>query len=133
MDLEALERLSLLSRIMQELSNHVGISDKTLAEFIIHTNEISPSLTEFKDALSSLDAGLSDSFMENLDRLIVRMHPNHPRKEKKVKVEKIEENQVFKGLALPDQVMARPHDPAERAARSSTSRQARPRAALPPE
>src|SRR5579859_2396502 len=103
MDLEELERLSLVSRIMQELSNHVGISDKTLAEFIIHTNEISPSLTEFKDALSSLDAGLSDSFMENLDRLIVRMHPNHPRKEKKVKVEKIEENKVFKGLALPDQ------------------------------
>lgn len=103
MDLEELERLSLVSRIMQELSNHVGISDKTLAEFIIHTNEISPSLAAFMDALRSLDAGLSDSFMENLDRLIVRMHPNHPRKENKVKVEKTEETKVFKGLALPDQ------------------------------
>src|ERR1700724_2456139 len=103
MDLEELERLSLAPRIMQKLSNHVGISDKTLAEFIIHTNEISPSLTAFMDALRSLDAGLSDSFMENLDRLIVRMHPSHPRKENKVKVEKTEETKVFKGLALPDQ------------------------------
>src|SRR5579859_1271729 len=105
MDIEELERLSLVSRVMQELSNHVGVSNKTLAEFIIHTNETSKSVAEFKATLNALDAGLSDSFMENLDRLIVKMHPNHHRKEKKVKVEEVEEQkQIFRGLALPDQV-----------------------------
>src|SRR5579871_5898147 len=104
MDLQQLEHLSLVSKISQELSNHVGISDKTLAEFIIHTHESSKSFEELKENLNSMDAGFSDSFMENLDRLIMRMHPNHPRKEKKAVVE--EPNQrglVFKGLALPDQ------------------------------
>lgn len=105
MDLQQLEHLSLVSKISQELSNHVGVSDKTLAEFIIHTHESSKSFEEFKQSLNSMDAGFSDSFMENLDRLIMRMHPNHPRKEKKAVVE--DDNQrglVFKGLALPDQI-----------------------------
>ena len=104
MDIEELERLSLISRVMQELSNHVGVSDKTLAEFIIDRNKNSRSVAEFKNTLNALDAGLSDSFMENLDRLIVKMLPGHPRKEKKIKVEEEEQKQVFKGLALPDQV-----------------------------
>jgi ATP-dependent RNA helicase DHX8/PRP22 len=103
MEFEQLELLSLVSKITQELSNHVGISDKTLAEFIIDTHKNSKSLEEFKENLNSMDAGFSDSFMENLDRLILRMHPNHPRKNKKIKTEDNEKLSKFSGLALPDQ------------------------------
>ena len=103
MEFQQLELLSLVSKISQELANHVGTSDKTLAEFIIHTHENSKSLDDFKANLDALDAGFSASFMENLDRLIMRMHPNHPRKEKKVKVEDNEDKKaMFRGLALPD-------------------------------
>ena len=102
MEFEQLELLSLVSKITQELSNHVGVSDKTLAEFIIDTHKNSKSLEEFKENLNSMDAGFSDSFMENLDRLIVRMHPNHPRKNK-IKIEDDGKHSKFSGLALPDQ------------------------------
>src|SRR5437667_10001701 len=105
MEFQQLEILSLVSKISQELANHVGTSDKTLAEFIIHTHETSKSLDEFKYNLNAMDAGFSDSLMENLDRLILRMHPNHPRKEKKTKVEVVHDKKmVFRGLALPDKV-----------------------------
>ena len=102
MEFQQLELLSLVSKISQELSNHVGVSDKTLAEFIIHTHETSSSLDEFKNSLNAMDAGFSDSFMENLDRLILRMHPNHPQKEKKARVENDGKENIFRGLALPD-------------------------------
>lgn len=105
MEIIQLELLSLISRISQELANHVGIADKTLAEFIIDMHEKSNSLNEFKDKLNSLDAGFSDSFIENLDRLILRMHPTHPRKEKKVKIEDDDTKTTkFRGLALPDEL-----------------------------
>jgi ATP-dependent RNA helicase DHX8/PRP22 len=102
MDLEQLEFLSLVSKITQELSNHVGIGDKTLAEFIIKIHEDSPSLKGFKLELDRIDSGFSESFMENLDRLILKMHPNHPRKGKKVKVEEDDKKGVYRGLAIPD-------------------------------
>src|SRR5277367_6486014 len=103
MEFEQLELLYLVSKITQELSNHVGVSDKTLAEFIIDTHKNSKSLQDFMENLNSMDAGFSDSFMENLDRLILRMHPNHPRKDKKIKLEDDENKSKFSGLTLPDQ------------------------------
>jgi ATP-dependent RNA helicase DHX8/PRP22 len=103
MDLEQLEFLSLVSKITQELLNHVGVGDKTLAEFIIKIHEDSPSLKDFTLELDHIDSGFSKSFMENLDRLILRMHPNHPRKDKKVKLEDVNGKSLFRGLAIPDQ------------------------------
>jgi len=102
MEFQQLELLSLVSKISQELANHVGTSDKALAEYIIHLHEESKSLDEFKQ---KLDSGFSDSFMENLDRLILRMHPNHPRKEKTNKAYENNDKKktLFKGLSLPDQ------------------------------
>jgi ATP-dependent RNA helicase DHX8/PRP22 len=102
MDFEELERLSLVARISQELANHMGTADKTIAEYIIHTHEHAHDLADFKAVLA--DSGLSDSFLDNLDRLILRMHPNHPNKPKQVKQEDDGEGKakVFKSLALPD-------------------------------
>ena len=38
-ELKKLEHLSLVSKICVELDNHLGLGDKTLAEFIIHLAE----------------------------------------------------------------------------------------------
>jgi hypothetical protein len=54
--------------------------------------------------------------MENLDRLILKMHPDHPRKDRKVKVEVSDKKGEFRGLAIPDQ--ARDWDAEEEEART---------------
>ena len=36
MSLKDLQRLGVVSKVCSELENHLGFSDKTLAEFIIH-------------------------------------------------------------------------------------------------
>ena len=38
-DFTSLELLSLVSKVTSELQNHLGISDKTLAEFVIDQHE----------------------------------------------------------------------------------------------
>src|ERR1700738_379172 len=103
MELQQLEYLSLVSKISQELSNHVGIADKTLAEFIIEIHNQSSSVEAFQRELDNIDSGLSHTFVENLDRLIRRMHPNHQLKGKRVKVEDDNKKSIFRGLAIPDQ------------------------------
>lgn len=50
-DLEKLEKISLVSKICTELENHLGISDKDLAEFIIHLAEKNDTFDAFKKAL----------------------------------------------------------------------------------
>jgi ATP-dependent RNA helicase DHX8/PRP22 len=82
-DLYKLEFLSLVAKITQELENHLGISDKTLAEFVINLHDKSKSLTDFTERLKEVGADLPDSFVQNLDRLILRMHPRFKKKKKK--------------------------------------------------
>lgn len=113
-DLYKLEKLSLVSKVTKELLNNIGIEDTTAAEFIISLHEDSPSLDQFKSKVTGL--GISASFAENLDRLIVRMHPKHTRqrskaaaKDKGVSSQKGEDDpelartsRMFPGLAIPD-------------------------------
>jgi len=47
MEFELLELLSLVSKMTQELSDHVGMSDKTIAEFIIDIHKTSNSPKDF--------------------------------------------------------------------------------------
>lgn len=54
--LGALERLEAVSRVLLELSNHLNIDDKDLAEYIIHIGETTASRSEFEKQL--LDDGL---------------------------------------------------------------------------
>lgn len=76
MSLERLEYLGLVSRICKELDNHLGVSDKVLAEFIIdiHRKHAS-SLHEFSNALNSIGSELSESFISILYRIISQMDP----------------------------------------------------------
>ncbi|TCD63346.1 DEAH-box ATP-dependent RNA helicase prp22 [Steccherinum ochraceum] len=79
-DLYNLELLSLVARITQEVVNHTGLNDKTIAEFIISLHEDSKTRDEFKRKLVDMGANFPDSFVETVDRLILSMHPKHKKK-----------------------------------------------------
>ena len=114
-DLESLEVLSLVSKITSELQNHLGISDKVLAEFIIDQHsKCSGGLADFKTKLDELGADFPPSLIESIDRLVLTMHPKY-RKSKKTQnghrenfTDPQEDDdvgrkaRVFKGLAVPD-------------------------------
>lgn len=108
---DELQRLSLISKVCTELDNHLGLSDRTLAEFIIHLAEDFPDPPAFRHALSQNGAEFPDSLSDNLLRIIRAMKPCKkmaqaakagsgraavpwvPRDEKEVK---------FPGLAMPN-------------------------------
>lgn len=72
-----LELLSLVSKITNEILNHIGINDRVLAEFVISLHEESKSIDQFKSKLKEVGAEFPESFVVNLDRLILSMHPKH--------------------------------------------------------
>ncbi|KIP11668.1 hypothetical protein PHLGIDRAFT_27720 [Phlebiopsis gigantea 11061_1 CR5-6] len=112
-DIYNLEFLSLVAKITQELLNHTGLNDKTLAEFVIALHDDSKSLAEFKQKLKDVGANFPDSFVENMDRLILNMHPKHKQKkaaaaengssEEAVLDELDKKKRLFPGLAMKDQ------------------------------
>ena len=107
-DLESLELLSLVSKVASELQNHLGISDKTLAEFVIAQHAECKSLDQFQKKLEAIGAEFPQSLIESIDRLVKTMHPKYKKGENtngeaengSRRVE--EKSKVFKGLALPD-------------------------------
>ncbi|KAL5334380.1 P-loop containing nucleoside triphosphate hydrolase protein [Aspergillus crustosus] len=116
-DLQSLEHLSLISRITNELQNHLGVSDKVLAEFVISQHLECSSFAEFKKRLEDMGAEFPLSLMESVDRLVLTMHPSYKQKNKQHQSGNGEENgdddmdalnalekkaRVFKGLAVPD-------------------------------
>ncbi|KAK2737669.1 DEAH-box ATP-dependent RNA helicase prp22 [Myotisia sp. PD_48] len=113
-DLESLELLSLVSRVTTELQNHLGINEKTLAEFVIAQHLKCSSLAEFKSSLDAMGADFPQSLVESVDRLVLTMHPKYKSKQngasqestQQVGDELIDETErkarVFKGLAVPD-------------------------------
>ena len=117
-DLASLELLSLVSKVTSEIQNHLGISEKTLAEFVIDQHLKCSSLPEFKQTLEAMGADFPQSLVESIDHLILTMHPKY--KNKKLQngssngthnVEKdltdIERKaRVFKGLSVPDKAPA---------------------------
>ena len=82
-DLTQLEFLSLVAKITQEVLNHTGINDKTVAEFVIALHDDSKTLADFKANLSNAGADFPDSFVETVDRLILTMHPKHKKRQPK--------------------------------------------------
>ncbi|KAM4058882.1 helicase associated domain-containing protein [Hirsutella rhossiliensis] len=106
-----LELLSLVSKVSSELQNHVGISDKTLAEFLIAQRLESKSLDDFRNKLDGIGAEFPPSLVGSLDRLVLALHPkfkgkggdaadtgdeHHPSRTLE------EKEKIFSGLALPD-------------------------------
>ncbi|CCO30111.1 ATP-dependent RNA helicase DHX8/PRP22 [Rhizoctonia solani AG-1 IB] len=109
-DIYQFELLSLTSTVAKEILNNAGINDKTLAEFIINLHEQSKTQDAFKQKLKDVGADFPESFVENLDRLILSLHPKYKRKKaKKAKKdgqpvdESDTKRRMFPGLSLPDQ------------------------------
>jgi ATP-dependent RNA helicase DHX8/PRP22 len=113
-DFTSLELLSLVSKVTSELQNHLGISDKTLAEFVIDQHEkCGGKLPEFKEALDAMGAEFPNSLVSSIDRLILTMHPKHKNRNQQVEngngksdMDELaaigRKERIFKGLAMPD-------------------------------
>ena len=112
-DLASLELLSLVAKITSELQNHLGISDKTLAEFVIDQHANCTSIPEFKSTLEAMGAEFPQSLIESIDRSILTMHPKYKKQKehangagKTRELDEVDEvgrkSRVFKGLAVPD-------------------------------
>ncbi|XP_029933088.1 ATP-dependent RNA helicase DHX8-like [Myripristis murdjan] len=106
-DLERLEYLSLVSKVCTELENHLGISEKDLAEFIIDLAEKHPTFEEFKDILLKNGADFTDTLIGNLLRLIqtMRTSPSTSKAHQPVvkpKSEKDKLKETYPALCQPD-------------------------------
>ena len=110
-DLESLELLSLVSKVTSELQNHLGINEKTLAEFVIAQRIECKSFGEFKSKLAAVGAEFPPSLVESIDRLVLAMHPrfkgqtngrHHGEDDEKPARSSEQKSNMFKGLAIPD-------------------------------
>ena len=119
-DIYNLELLSLVAKITQEIDNHVGYNDKSLGEFVIYLHESSnKSFDTFKAKLTEV-APFPDSFIQNVDRLILSMHPKYKKKKKSAttlgKRQKLDDDlteldrkkRIFPALAMRDKEVPSP-------------------------
>ena len=114
-DLASLELLSLVSKVTSELQNHLGINDKTLAEFVIAQHSQCRSLLEFKSKLESIGADFPQSLVDSIDRLILTLHPKNKSLSSRSGTDEDladaqsdlnevdRKTRIFRGLAVPDQ------------------------------
>lgn len=106
-DLANLEFLSLVSKVTSEIQNHLDVSDKTLAEFVIDQHEGCKDVAEFKDKLEAMGAEFPKSLVESIDRLILTLHPKYKKSKGAGSGHDSEQKaRVFKGLAIPDKEVA---------------------------
>ncbi|KAG6037756.1 hypothetical protein E4U41_004785 [Claviceps citrina] len=109
-DLLNLELLSLVSKVTSELQNHVGVSDKTLAEFLIAQRVESSDTDAFREKLKNIGADFPPSLVASLDRLVLAMHPkfkgngkgDHTNGNEHRSRTLEEKEKTFRGLALAD-------------------------------
>lgn len=74
--MDKLQELSLISKVCKELENHLGMSDKTLAEFIVDMVRQSSSCSAFLATIKENDLPLPGALAENLFRIVVAMTPS---------------------------------------------------------
>jgi ATP-dependent RNA helicase DHX8/PRP22 len=109
-ELEELELLGLVSKVTSEINNYMGISDKTIAEFVI--SQHGEDISAFKAKLSEFD--FPASLTESIDRLVRQLHPAWKTKQAGVKKNEDgngnEKSQKFRGLAIPDKAVEMEED-----------------------
>ncbi|THD22163.1 Pre-mRNA-splicing factor ATP-dependent RNA helicase PRP16 [Fasciola hepatica] len=120
-----LEYFSLVSKVCTELTNHLGLDDKNLAEFVIHLAKKNPTFDKFKAALSKKGADFSDALIASILRLVEKMLPKTLKTKKNTKSNSVEADEpnndtknekqelrkkLLPALCLPDE------DPAKRRA-----------------
>jgi ATP-dependent RNA helicase DHX8/PRP22 len=72
---EKLQELGLVSKICTELDSHLGLADKTLAEFIIHLAGTVASPQAFRSALDENGAEFPEALCIKLWSIIKTMQP----------------------------------------------------------
>ncbi|KAK0635339.1 helicase associated domain-containing protein [Bombardia bombarda] len=114
-ELFELELIGIVSKVVSELRNHIGLADKNLAEFAIAKRLESDTFETFKRKMSEIGGDtFPPSLIESIDRLVRLMHPamktkatsKHDELDKKHSVD--DRSRLFSGLALHDKVPA-PH------------------------
>ncbi|KAF7257406.1 hypothetical protein EG68_05355 [Paragonimus skrjabini miyazakii] len=85
-----LEYYSLVAKVCTELTNHLGLDDKNLAEFVIHLARKNQTFDKFKTALVKKGAQFTDPLIASILRLVQKMLPKPLKKakQKKTKEEK---------------------------------------------
>ncbi|KAF8565662.1 hypothetical protein P879_09250 [Paragonimus westermani] len=85
-----LEYYSLVAKVCTELTNHLGLDDKSLAEFVIHLARKNQTFDKFKTALVKKGAQFTDPLIASILRLVQKMLPKQLKKAKpkKTKEEK---------------------------------------------
>ena len=99
-DFEQLELLSLVSKVTSEINNHLGIADKTIAEFVIAEHAKAANVAAFQASLEEYE--FPASLTESIDRLVRTLHPSYKNAPKKNGTGVAEKKTKFSGLSLPD-------------------------------
>ena len=71
-ELDDLEALSIVALVAREISNHIGVNDKTLAEFLVSLYDECNDVSEFKRNLSIIGFKLPRPAIDNIHRYISR-------------------------------------------------------------
>lgn len=104
-DLVQLEWLELVSKVSSELQNHLGLSDNTLAEYVIDKRKQADTFETFQQEFN--DQGFPASLIRSLDRLVsslgsIKNGTNGTNGTDGDFEHAQGKKQVFKGLAMPD-------------------------------
>eukprot|EP00698_Gefionella_okellyi_P007728 TRINITY_DN1885_c0_g2_i1.p1 TRINITY_DN1885_c0_g2~~TRINITY_DN1885_c0_g2_i1.p1 ORF type:complete len:967 (-),score=246.37 TRINITY_DN1885_c0_g2_i1:44-2944(-) len=70
--MDVLQQLSLVQRVIVELENHLGLNDKTVAEFVIDLARKSPTAAAYTAALSSNGAEFPAALVNSIYSLVQR-------------------------------------------------------------
>ncbi|KAK3721330.1 DEAH-box ATP-dependent RNA helicase prp22 [Vermiconidia calcicola] len=106
-DLQQLELLSLVSKVTSEINNYMGISDKTIAEFVIAEHANCKGLQDFQAKLLEYD--FPGSLAESIDRLIKSLHPQYKKNGAGGGLSSGDgegKSKKFTGLSIPDKEVA---------------------------
>lgn len=119
-ELDELHKLSVVNRICGELDNHLGFSDKDLAEMLLAMASKTSSFKDFFAQVKALDEDFPELLAESVHRLVESMKPKKKEtkaavgargeQQEKVKVDRTQsiEAQIqqrlrsFPGLSIPD-------------------------------
>ena len=103
-DLVKLQYLSLVSKICTEFENHLGLTDKVLAEFVIDLADKHSNISSFNKALLENGAEFPESFVANLYNIIQKMRPHKARQQNEAVSSEEPDGLVknFPGLAMPN-------------------------------
>ncbi|KAJ2771737.1 DEAH-box ATP-dependent RNA helicase prp22, partial [Coemansia nantahalensis] len=122
-ELEQLEYLSLVNKVTGELSNHTGISDKDVSEYIIHLHDESKGFAEFQSKLDEDECGFTDALVRSLFHVISAMKPKQKSDDaqKSDAVQASDKAAMFPGLSIAN-TRATPSGEASRALDDDISR-----------